>query len=127
MRKLFFFACLAVALTACKDSIDDRAEKEAQEYTHRYCPTPVYNNTYTDSLVYDRPTRTFIYYTKLTGDLDNDSIIDANKKELQEGLKQSIKESTTLKLYKDAGIGFKYVIRSDKNPEHVFLEASFKE
>ena len=127
MRKLLLFALLALAMTACKDSIDDRAEKEAQDYTNRYCPTPVYNNTYTDSLVYDRTTRTFIYYTKLTGDLDNDSIIDANKKELQEGLRQSIRESTALKLYKDAGIGFKYVIRSDKNPGHVFLEASFKE
>lgn len=125
MRKPLLFLFLVFALTACRDSIDDRAEKEARDYTRKYCPTPVVNHTFTDSLVYDRQARTYIYYCKLTDVMDDDSVINANRTLLHDGLKQSLKESTNLKVYKDAGINFKYVIRSQKDPTKTLFEAKF--
>ena len=115
-----------VMLSGCRQSIEEKAAQEAAEYTRKYCPTPVYNNTQTDSFTYDRATRTLVYHCKFIGPMDNDSIIQANKDMLYNGLDRSIRESTSLKLYKDAGIRFKYVIRSEKNPTHVLFEATFE-
>ena len=68
MRKnhsLLFLAAMAMAIStatlfACNHAtLEDRAEKEARDFTERYCPTPVQNMQRTDSIVFDRDTRTF--------------------------------------------------------------------
>lgn len=126
MKKTIFCALAALLLTGCQKSIEDRAEQEAKEYTRKFCPTPVQNYCRTDSLVFDRESRTFLYYSTLTGFMDDAERIGKNSDEITEGLQRSLRESTTLKLYKDAGFGFRFVIRSEKNPQEILYEASFK-
>ncbi len=126
MKKLIFIATAAAfLLCACQKSIEDRAEQEARDYTRKFCPTPVDNYSRTDSLVFDRAARTFIYYCTLTDVMDDPELIEKNSAELTDGLQRSLRESTALKLYKDAGIGFKYVLHSEKNPELVLYEKDF--
>lgn len=126
MKKLALIIMSLFMLTACQKSIEERAEEEARAYTEKYCPTPVYNNTRTDSLIFTRADRTFIYYCSLTGALDSLEIINQFRSDLHDGLLKSIRESTQLKLYKDAGFNFRYIIRSEKSPETVLFESTFK-
>ena len=39
---------------------------------------------------------------------------------------KEVKGSTTLKLYKDAGMSFQYIIRSEKNPSQVLLQTTIE-
>ena len=125
MKKAIFCTIAALMLMGCQKSIEDRAEQEGRDYTRKFCPTPVDNYSRTDSLVFDRTARTFIYYCTLTDVMDDPELIEKNSTELTDGLQRSLRESTALKLYKDAGIGFKYVLHSEKNPELVLYEKDF--
>lgn len=127
MKKTIFCALAALMLTGCQKSLEERAEQEARDYTKRYCPTPVYNHTRTDSLVFDRPSLTFFYYCTLTDVMDDAELIEENRQTLTDGLSKSIRESTNLKIYKDAGFSFRYILRSEKNPDTILYEATFKE
>ena len=69
----------AATLTACQKSLEERAEQEAREYTRKYCPTPIDNFSRTDSMVFDKANRTYIYYCTLTDQMDNKEIIDSKK------------------------------------------------
>lgn len=126
MKKIILIATAILALTACQKSMEDRAADEARAYTQKYCPTPVYNSTRTDSLVFDRSSRTFVYHCSLTDQMDDSTMINQNSQQLRSGLLQSIRESTNLRIYKDAGFSFRYLVRSAKNPQLVLFDATFK-
>ena len=126
MKKTIFCAVAALMMMGCQKSIEDRAEQEARDYTKKFCPTPVYNHTRTDSLVFDRATRTYIYYCTLTDVMDDAKLIEENRQTLTDGLRQSIRESTGLKIYKDAGFSFRYVLRSEKSPDTILYESTFQ-
>lgn len=126
MKKIIIIALAALSLTACKKSIEDKAAEEARAYTQKFCPTPVYNFTRTDSLGFDRISRTFIYYCALTDQMDDVQVLNEHRETLRQGLLQSIRESTNLKLFKDNDFAFRYVIRSTKNPQQVLFDATFK-
>ena len=126
MKKTIFCAIAALMLMGCQKSLEDRAEQEARDYTRKFCPTPVHNHTRTDSLVFDRQSLTFIYYCTLTDFMDDAKLIEENRQMLTDGLRQSIQESTGLKVYKDAGYSFRYVLRSEKSPDTILYESTFQ-
>ena len=126
MKKTIFCAIAALMLMGCQKSLEDRAEQEARDYTRKFCPTPVHNHTRTDSLVFDRQSLTFIYYCTLTDFMDDAKLIEENRQMLTDGLQQSIRESTGLKVYKDAGYSFRYVLHSEKNPDTILYESTFQ-
>ncbi|MCR5130735.1 MAG: hypothetical protein K6C10_04650 [Prevotella sp.] len=124
MRKLFIIAISVLALTGCQGSMDDRAEREAMEYTQKNCPTPFINNIRTDSLTYDRATQTFTYYSLLQGPMDDSVVFAPHNAEIREGMIKDTKNSAQLRAYKDAGLSFRYVIRSSKNPDVVLFDTT---
>ena len=65
MKKIIFPIMLITLLASCSESIEDRAAREAKEYTEKVCPTPFVNDGRTDSTVFDKNTRTYIYYMTL--------------------------------------------------------------
>ena len=86
MQKVYCLVVMALLMVSCHDSLDDRAEKEARNYTERYCPTPVQQNQRTDSLTFDRHTHTYNYYYTLTGPADNADVISDNRQKLKDVL-----------------------------------------
>lgn len=114
-------------LAACHESLEDRAAREAKEYTEKNCPTPVVQNTRTDSLTFDRQTRTIGYWYTLCGDADNTEGIKAQEAKLRKVLLDGLKASTQLKMYKDAGFSIRYVYHSHKNPKEVMMDVTFGE
>ena len=76
MKKLYILIALSLLASSCQKSIEDRAEQEAREYTEKLCPTPIQNYTRTDSLTFDRESKTFNYYTSLFDLMDDEDFGD---------------------------------------------------
>ena len=60
MKHLIFgiIAC-SLLLCSCHENLEKRAQREAREYTEKYCPTPVQNYTRTDSVAFDVKTKIY--------------------------------------------------------------------
>ncbi len=125
MKKTIFAAMAALlALTACQESLEDRAAREAKEYTVKNCPAQIEENITIDSLAFDRSTHTMCYYYTLMGAADNkEAIENSNPRDV---LLKSIRNSTSVKTYKDAGYSFKYTYFSAKDKGKVLYTVTFK-
>lgn len=125
MAKLSLFALTALTATACQESLEEKASRDAKEYTRKHCPTPFINSTRTDSVTFDSATRTYTYHCTFKDILDNQEVINQNKAAISQGLTQSMLESTNMKPYVQAGFHFQYVCRSSKDPKNVLLTVKF--
>ena len=120
MKKLWVLSAFMLLLTACQESLEDRCARETKEYTRKNCPAKMDDNIILDSLTFERETHTLHYYYKLTGFADQDTIV--KKLDAVNILKEELRNTTTLKLYKDNHYRFAYTYRSEKNPEKVLLD-----
>ncbi len=125
MKKLIYVIAL-LPLMACTESLEDKAAREAKEYTEKYCPTPFVDGSRTDSAVFDKASRTYVYYITLQGKADNAEIISANKKKLHDLQKQALDNNPSLKQYKEAHFSFRYVYHSASDPKKLLLDDVFK-
>ena len=123
MKKIIVFACLAVFLAACQESLEDRCAREVKDYTSKNCPAKIDNNTTLDSLTFERETHTLHYYYKLTGFADQDGVLE--KVDAVDALKKELKNTTSLRVYKENKYRFAYTYHSEKNPGKVVLEVVF--
>ena len=78
-----------------------------------------------DSMTFDKDSRTIGYYYTLQGSLDNPLRVDSAQ--FSEALLLEVKNSTNLKLYKDAGYSFRYTYHSEKDSGTKLFEATFRE
>lgn len=120
------FAALSLTFCSCQESMEQKALREAREYTRRYCPTPVINNSRTDSITFDPTHRLFTYYFTFVDAMDDAELIQEHQAELVEILTNSVRESTSMKQYVEAGYKFRYVCHSQKNPKVVLLQTNIK-
>lgn len=118
------FLLLAVA-TACQESLEERCAREAATYTKKNCPMQIDAYTVMDSMMFDATTHTIIYAYTLSGPLDDTAFI--YKQMPKERLLQEVKNSTHLKLYKEAGYNFRYTYHSAKKKGTKLFEATFRE
>lgn len=116
---------LSCGMASCQESLEERAEREAREYTEKFCPTPPQNDVITDSVVFDRQTRTWTQYLTFTGIIDDADGINRHKDEIQTSLLNSIRQNTEMKRYKEDGFNFAYICRSKKNPQTVLLNLKY--
>ena len=107
MRKILYTLITVVVfcVSSCQESLEDRAEREAREYTKQFCPTPITNYTRTDSVVFYKLTK--------------------NKKAIHEGIYKMLNENPELKGYKEAGFKFVYIVHSAKEPTRILYQDSF--
>ena len=125
--KQILLCCIAGAalLCGCHESLEKRAQREAREYTEKYCPTPVQNYTRTDSVVFDMDTKTYHYYCSITGQLDDRKVFDLNRQKLTDALLANIKENTSFRAYKKEGFAFQWTLRSDSDKRVVYYDKRF--
>lgn len=113
MKKIILFAAAAAMLAvSCQESLEDRAAREAQEFTRKNCPMKLGNGITTDSMVFDKSTLTLHYCMTISGQADTTAIRNTDiKKDMVEGLKGN----TAVRPYKDAGYNFQYTFYSEKH------------
>ena len=125
-KKLIYIAVLVSLLASCTESLEDKATREAKEYTEKYCPTPYVNDSRTDSATFDKSTKTYVYYISLRNKADNKQVIEANKNKLHKIQKEALDNNPGLKKYKEEHFTFRFVYHSAKNPKEVLLDDLFK-
>ena len=126
MKKLIYTAVLGSLLASCTESLEDKATREAKEYTEKYCPTPYVNDSRTDSATFDKSTKTYVYYISLRNKADNKQVIEANKDKLHKIQKEALDNNPGLKKYKEEHFTFRFVYHSAKNPKEILLDDLFK-
>ena len=131
IRRAHWFLSLGLAFTlsaglqSCQESLEQRAAREAAEFTQKSCPTPVRDNIITDSMTFDIPTHTFVHYYTVTGPADNAAGFVGREGELHDVLANAVRNDTQTKRFKDAGYTFRYVYRSQQSG-HVLLDTTVK-
>ena len=126
MKKLIYTAVLVSLLASCTESLEDKAAREAKEYTEKNCPTPYVNDSRTDSATFDKSTKTYVYYISLRNKADNKQVIEANKNKLHKIQKEALDNNPGLKKYKEEHFTFRFVYHSAKNPKEILLDDVFK-
>ena len=128
MKKIFLMVASIILLSACQESLEERAAREAREVTESKCPMPIGNNMYLDSVVFNIPTLTQTQYFRFIGDTDNDSVATVLKETDVKGtLVQELKNTPNYKALMGRGANFRYVYRSTKNPETIYLDITIKQ
>lgn len=112
-------------LTSCHESLEQRAEREAREYTEKYCPTPTVNFVRTDSITFDKTTLTYKYYCTFSDRMDNIELVKQNENQLRIALLTAIRENTNIKVYKEAGYQFSYTMHSQKHPSEILFTTTY--
>ena len=125
MKKLFVFFTLVSCLVACHKSLSDQAAQEAADFTRKYCPTPIKDFERTDSMTFDRSTKTFIYWKTLYDKSDDKELILKNKAKLQAAMLASVNNNPGVQLYRKDNFTFRYVFHSGKNSQETLLDVSF--
>lgn len=123
-RKIYTILMMTALLASCQETLEERADRESRDYTEKHCPAPVAYQVTMDSMTFDKVSHTFGYHYSLSGTLDDSTYLLQN--DPREMLLQQVKNSTNLKIYKDAGYGFRYVYHSSKNKATLF-DVTFKQ
>ena len=122
---LFVIFSLIFLLASCHESLEQRAAREAREYTERCCPTPIVNCTRTDSVGFNIDKKEYVYYCSFFDQFDSELVVSQNRQAIHDGLKELLFENTGMKAYVDAGFTFTYIVRSGSNPEKILYQDTF--
>jgi ADP-ribose pyrophosphatase YjhB (NUDIX family) len=125
MKKIVLLLMSLVLLTSCQESLEDRCDREAKEFTEKNCPRQIAAEIVMDSMTFEKTTHTISYLYTLNGSLDDTAKVDSAH--FTELLLMEVKNSTNLKLYKDAGYSFRYAYYSAKENGTKLFEATFRE
>ena len=123
MKKVLLLIAVTL-MVACHENLEERAAREAAEYTRKNCPQLLNMNTRLDSTTFDIASRTFTNYLTLLADADNPEIVEANQSTLHDALAEELRFDTSQKKYKDAGFAYKYVARSEKGNGKVIYQTT---
>lgn len=124
MKKICTLLIMTVLLASCQETLEERAARESRDYTEKHCPAPIAYQVTMDSMTFDKASHTFSYYYSLNGTLDDSTYLkQSNPRDM---LLQQVKNSTNLKIYKEAGYSFRYVYNSTKNKVTLF-DVTFKQ
>lgn len=118
--------CALIICGACKqETKDEKFKKDFEQFTLKECPKEIDLFIQLDSANYDIKSRTLNYHYTLEEELDHDTIYDEKTKDLfHENILKSLKTSIQLKPYKDEGITFRYIYRSNTTGQ-TLLELTF--
>lgn len=119
MKKYLLIPFIATFMTACHESLEERAEREAKEFTKKNCPMKVSEYITNDSMTYEKDTRTIHYYYSIHGKADTTSL-DNNKAKTE--LTKGVKDATGIRNYKEKGFNFAYTYFSSKNKGQILLD-----
>lgn len=127
MKKLLFICLVASMMTSCHESLEERAEREAREFTEKNCPTPLRDNTILDSMVFDKSTHTLTHYYTLVGVADNENKVREKEESVHQALLKDVQNNTSFRAYKDAGYSFAFIYCSLKNKGTVLYKDIIRE
>ena len=121
MKKILLFLTVFLTLTACQESIEDRAARDAQETTMKRCPIRMNDE---GTIILER-----IVFDKATHTWRQDYLLEATP-EMVKGidyrglLLQELKNMPSYKPYMDNDFIFQYVFCDMNNPTDTLVNVS---
>lgn len=117
MKRILVMLCLGTLIVcgACRrETKDEKIRRDYEMFTQKECPKLMDECTRMDSICYDIASRTLTEYYTVMGQLDADSLFadDELIGDFTDNMLASLKGSIKLKQYKDEGISFSYIYRS---------------
>ena len=122
MKKVSLLILLSLFLTACHESLEDRCERESREYTTKHCPSKLDKNIRIDSLTFERETHTIHYWYTLTDFADQEGIMETV--DAVSVIKNELKNTTSMHVYKENKYNFRYTYHSEKDPKKVWFDVT---
>lgn len=120
MKKIMLMLCVAVfALASCNQAKKKVFELGVQQFNQQ-CPMNLDAYTRADSATYLSKTDVVQYYYSLLGQADDKAVADQTKVSLESTMPATIKAMEELKPYREAGITFEYIYKSDKTKDEYF-------
>ncbi|MEE1091726.1 MAG: hypothetical protein UHZ01_01430 [Prevotella sp.] len=123
MNRLFLILISLFIITSCHESIEERAKREATEYTLKNCPVLVSKGVFNDSIVFAENTKTLCYFYSVedTTKKTRENIIK-EKENIRVEIVRGIINSTSQKAYKDAGFSFEYIYYPIRDAGDIMLK-----
>ena len=121
-----FSICIALVLIAllfssCQETLEEKAERQARDYTRKCCQITIGKDARTDGIGFDTQSKVYYYYISFFNSLDDEYIVNENKDRFAQMLTQSIKDSPGQRSFLEAGFRFKYICHSGSNPKKVLV------
>lgn len=122
MKKYILAAIALLSLGACHESLEDKAAREAEEFTKKECPQQLDGGITVDSMRFEKESRTIHYFYTISGQADTTAI---NRKETKDVLLKAIKGDTGTRKYKEEGFNFAYTYFSQKHKGLTLIDIVF--
>lgn len=123
-RNYLSAAVLAVLLTSCGGTFDERLDKEAREYTEKHLPALVEPGHMLDSITYEADQRTLHEWHTFLGQLDTpeaESVMKENETMMRQTILENLRQDTKWQTCKEEGIRFAYHYRSTRTGDTVMV------
>ncbi len=120
MKKALYLLLCAIMMTGCQESLSDRAAREAKEYTKKNCPIVISPVMTLDSMTFDKGTTTFTHYYTVSGVADDQAHVDQVKDKMRADLNTELHANTSLRIFKDAGYAYRYIMLSQSSGKTLF-------
>lgn len=117
-----FIAALSLTFAACHESLEDKAGREAKDFTAKECPRVLADGISMDSMTFEKSTRTFHYFFTISGVADTTAI---DKVKTKEALLAAVKGETSTRRYKEEDFNFAYTYFSSKHKGLKLLDFTF--
>lgn len=122
IKHFSYLMLMLFALLSCAESLEERAFREAQEFTEKNCPAPITRELAIDSMTFNKDSHTFTYYYSISPKCNIDGLDVANTETM---LLRELRIQTNLMRYKQAGYSFRYIYYSLKEPEKHLIDVTY--
>lgn len=112
MKKIALFCLMTVMMVGCQESLEDRAAREVDEYTQKFCPVKVNDNTFLDSMTFDKNTHTLVNHFSILTDSTSAQRAVEKADLIKSQLIEEVRNDTSKKRFKEEGYSFRFVARS---------------
>ena len=112
MKKIALFCLMTVMMVGCQESLEDRAAREVDEYTQKFCPVKVNDNTFLDSMTFDKKTHTLVNHFSIMTDSTSAQRAVEKADMIKSQLIEEVRNDTSKKRFKEEGYSFRFVARS---------------
>lgn len=115
-------ATSAILLASCAETMEEKAKREADEFTEKNCPVPISRELTIDSLTFNVDSKTFTYYQSISPKYN---IEDLNADLTRQALLSNLKNDPAKMKYKEAGYAFRYVYYPLTDPSNTVIDVMF--
>ena len=124
MKKIAILCLMLAMMVGCQESLEDRAAREVDEYTQKYCPVQVSDNTFLDSMTFDKQTHTLVNHFSIKTDSTSQQRAIEKADMIKTQLTEDVRNDMSKKRFKEEGYSFRFVARSYEDKSLILYDTT---